>query len=56
MSSHLSACTFLVFVAAVPPAAAQGYPNKPVRFLNGFLPGDTTDVIGRIVTQILANA
>ena len=56
MSSHLSACTFLVFVAAVPPAAAQGYPNKPVRFLNGFLPGGATDVIGRIVAQKLANA
>ena len=56
MSSHLSACAFLVFVAAVPPAAAQGYPNKPVRFLNGFLPGGATDVIGRIVAQKLANA
>ena len=37
-------------------AAAQGYPNKPVRIINGFQPGGPTDVIGRIVADVLTKA
>jgi tripartite-type tricarboxylate transporter receptor subunit TctC len=37
--------------AAALPAAAQGYPERPVRAIIAFPPGSGTDVIGRIVTQ-----
>jgi tripartite-type tricarboxylate transporter receptor subunit TctC len=33
------------------PAAAQGYPDRPVRAIIAFPPGSGTDVIGRVVTQ-----
>ncbi len=36
-------------------ASAQGYPNKPVKMLIGYGPGSSTDVIGRIVAQGLAD-
>jgi tripartite-type tricarboxylate transporter receptor subunit TctC len=42
---------------AVPPALAQGdYPNKPVKVLTGFPPGQATDVLGRAVAQKLAES
>jgi tripartite-type tricarboxylate transporter receptor subunit TctC len=37
-------------------AAAQDYPSKPVRVLNGFPPGGATDVVGRVVAEHLTNA
>jgi tripartite-type tricarboxylate transporter receptor subunit TctC len=37
--------------AAALPAAAQGYPDRPVRAIIAFPPGSGTDVIGRVVTQ-----
>jgi len=37
-------------------AHAQGYPNKPVRLINGFQPGGPTDVIGRILADHLTKA
>lgn len=45
-----------VVVAAAAPidALAQVYPNKPVRLLVGFTGGSTSDVIGRVVAQKLA--
>ena len=36
-------------------AAAQGYPTKPVRFIVPFPPGSGADVIGRVVSQKLAD-
>jgi tripartite-type tricarboxylate transporter receptor subunit TctC len=34
-------------------AAAQGYPNKPVRLVIAFTPGSSTDIIGRVVAAKL---
>src|SRR6516164_5515631 len=35
-------------------AWAQTYPSRPVRWIIGFSPGGTTDIISRLVTQHLA--
>ena len=35
-------------------AAAQGYPNKPVRMVVGFPPGGGTDVVARVIGQKLS--
>jgi tripartite-type tricarboxylate transporter receptor subunit TctC len=41
--------------ASVLPALAQGdYPNKPVKMLIGFPPGQATDTLGRAVAQKLS--
>jgi tripartite-type tricarboxylate transporter receptor subunit TctC len=35
-------------------AVAQDYPSRPVRWLLGYTSGGTTDIISRLVTQVLA--
>ena len=35
---------------------AQGYPSKPIRFLVGFPPGGTSDILARTIGQKLAEA
>ena len=43
--------------SAVPlPGFAQAYPSKPVRFLVGFPPGTSVDILGRVVAQKLNEA
>ena len=49
----LAAALALPLVAST--AAAQAFPNKPVKMLIGYGPGSSTDVIGRIVAQGLAD-
>jgi tripartite-type tricarboxylate transporter receptor subunit TctC len=44
----------LVAATALPAAAQANFPSKPVRVIIGFAPGGTTDVVGRLVMQRLA--
>jgi tripartite-type tricarboxylate transporter receptor subunit TctC len=37
-------------------AAAQGYPSKPVRFVNPFPPGGPLDLLGRLLSERLSGA
>ena len=55
--------TLVALVVAVPalamqaqPAAAQGFPTKPVRMIIGFAAGGSTDLVGRLVAQRLGDA
>ena len=48
------ATTLCLAAAALPAAAQADYPNKPVRMLIGFPPGQATDTLGRAVAQKLS--
>ena len=51
----LSVATALfVGVSAMPVLAQADYPNKPVRMLIGFPPGQATDTLGRAIAQKLS--
>ena len=44
----------LVLVALLqPPAFAQTYPEKPIRFIVGYAPGGVTDIVARALSQQL---
>ena len=47
------AATCLVLIPAT--AAAQDYPNKPIRMLVGYAPGGGSDIIARLIAQNLQN-
>jgi tripartite-type tricarboxylate transporter receptor subunit TctC len=47
----LAAC-----IVAAPPAAAQGYPAKPVKLVVPFPPGGSLDFAGRLIAQKLTEA
>ncbi len=48
---------FLLGLALGPNGAgAQDYPNHPIRFLQGFAPGGTADVVSRILSDEMAKA
>jgi tripartite-type tricarboxylate transporter receptor subunit TctC len=44
----------LLLALAAGAALAQGYPNKPVRFVVAFTPGSSTDIIARAVSPKLS--
>jgi tripartite-type tricarboxylate transporter receptor subunit TctC len=51
----LSAAGAIATAGTLPTLAhAQAYPSRPVRWLLGFAPGGTTDIIARIVSQFVA--
>ena len=43
-------------MVALLPVHAQNYPGKPVRFIIPFPPGGPTDIVGRVISQRLAEA
>ena len=45
------AAAVLAACLLAPPAAAQGYPSKPVKILVGFAPGGAMDIVARTVAQ-----
>jgi len=46
-------CALSLLLAAAAPAAAQGYPAKPVRLILPFPPGGPSDILGRALSQKL---
>jgi tripartite-type tricarboxylate transporter receptor subunit TctC len=53
-SAFAAACAWACVFNWAGGAAAQGYPNRPVRFIVGFPPGGSTDVAARVITPRLA--
>lgn len=51
---RLMRCLTCVFAATVPLAAAQGYPNRPIRFVVPYPPGGPTDFVARAVAAKLS--
>ena len=43
----------LIAIAAAPFAAAQNYPDKPVRVIVPFTPGSATDIMARVIGERL---
>src|SRR2546422_3863462 len=41
--------TLVALIAVSSAAAAQDYPNRPIKFMHGFPPGGNVDIIGRLL-------
>lgn len=54
MKNRLSALALLLPLAGLPGDAAAGYPDRPIRFLVGVVPGGATDLLARAIGQKLS--
>ena len=54
MTKLISLVAAIVLAACAGGAPAQGYPNHPIRIIQGFAPGGNADVIARIIGQEIA--
>lgn len=55
LRSALLGLAALCLASATKPARAGGYPDHPVRFINGFAPGGPVDTVARIMAQALSD-
>src|ERR1043165_483747 len=44
----LAACVWTAGIASAAETPPAGFPNKPIRFITGFLPGGVSDTIARV--------
>lgn len=54
--NELTTLCCMALAALAQPALAQGFPNKPIRFIVGFAPGGPNDILARIVGQKLSES
>jgi len=50
----LFASGLALMMASAPASAQSNYPNKPVRWIVGYVPGGTTDILARLIGQHLS--
>jgi tripartite-type tricarboxylate transporter receptor subunit TctC len=49
-------CVGLLLAALAGSAAAQSWPNRQIRLINGFAPGGSSDIVARIVAQKMSES